>query len=97
MKNSSRFVLKIERNFTRSRSGVRGSSASCSTRALNASQLSSRFKYIDDDVIEFVIAQMACYGAGDSNTPHRADRARPFVTIPVTVTSRPPQGGFSAT
>jgi hypothetical protein len=30
------------RNLRRSRSGVRGSSASCSTRRLNSSQLSSR-------------------------------------------------------
>src|SRR6478672_3134809 len=42
MKNSSRFALKMARNFTRSSSGVRSSSASCSTRRLNSSQLMSR-------------------------------------------------------
>ena len=42
MKNSSRLDEKIARNFTRSSSGVRSSSASCSTRRLNSSQLRSR-------------------------------------------------------
>ena len=42
MKNSSRFELKIDRNLTRSNSGLVGSSASSSTRALNSSQLNSR-------------------------------------------------------
>ena len=42
MKNSSRFELKIDRNLTRSNSGLDGSSASSSTRALNSSQLNSR-------------------------------------------------------
>lgn len=42
MKNSSRLDAKIARNRTRSRSGWLGSSASSSTRWLNASQLSSR-------------------------------------------------------
>src|SRR5262252_9368570 len=42
MKNSSRLAVKIARNFTRSRSGVRSSSASASTRALKSSQLRSR-------------------------------------------------------
>src|SRR5512141_209601 len=35
----------MPRNFSRSSIGVRGSSASCSTRRLNSSQLSSRFTY----------------------------------------------------
>src|ERR1051325_11273469 len=35
----------MARNFSRSSSGVRSSSASCNTRSLNASQLSSRLKY----------------------------------------------------
>src|SRR3954466_8460338 len=41
-KNSSRFELKIERNFTRSINGCVGSWASSRTRRLNSSQLSSR-------------------------------------------------------
>ena len=41
-KNSSRLLLKMPRNLSRSSSGVRGSSASCSTRRLNSSQESSR-------------------------------------------------------
>ena len=42
MKNSSRFVATIDRNFTRSSSGWVGSSAWSRTRWLNSSQLSSR-------------------------------------------------------
>ena len=42
MKNSSRLLAKIARKFARSRRGVVGSSASSSTRSLNASQLRSR-------------------------------------------------------
>ena len=42
MKNSSRFVAAIARNFTRSSSGCEASSAWSSTRWLNSSQLSSR-------------------------------------------------------
>ncbi len=42
MKNSSRLEAKIARNRTRSSSGREVSSASSSTRSLNASQLSSR-------------------------------------------------------
>ncbi len=42
MKNSSRFELKMARNFTRSSSGTLGSCASSSTRRLNSSQDSSR-------------------------------------------------------
>lgn len=42
MKNSSRLLANIARKFARSRSGVVGSSASSSTRSLNASQLRSR-------------------------------------------------------
>jgi len=42
MKNSSRLLAKIARKFARSSSGVFGSSASSSTRSLNASQLRSR-------------------------------------------------------
>src|SRR5512145_1257353 len=42
MKNSSRFELKIARNFTRSSSGTLGSWASSSTRRLNSSHDSSR-------------------------------------------------------
>src|SRR4029453_4325422 len=41
-KNSSRFELKIERNFTHSISGWVGSCASSRTRRLNSSQLNSR-------------------------------------------------------
>ena len=41
-KNSSRFELKMVRNFTRSMSGCVGSCASSKTRRLNSSQLSSR-------------------------------------------------------
>ena len=41
-KNSSRLLLKMPRNLSRSSSGVRGSSASWSTRRLNSSQESSR-------------------------------------------------------
>ena len=44
MKNSSRFAATMARNFTRSSSGVRSSSASCSTRLLKASQVSSRLR-----------------------------------------------------
>src|SRR6185295_8583063 len=42
MKNSSRFELKMARNFTRSSKGTLGSWASSSTRRLNSSQDSSR-------------------------------------------------------
>ena len=42
MKNSSRFELKMARNFTRSSSGTLGSCASSSTRRLNSSHDSSR-------------------------------------------------------
>src|SRR5688572_2676552 len=42
MKNSSRFALKMARNFTRSSSGTLGSWASSSTRRLNSSHDSSR-------------------------------------------------------
>src|ERR1700693_4605296 len=42
MKHSSRFELKMARNFTRSRSGTLGSCASSSTRRLNSSHDSSR-------------------------------------------------------
>src|SRR5438874_6093258 len=42
MKNSSRFELKIARNFTRSSRATLGSCASSSTRRLNSSHDSSR-------------------------------------------------------
>src|SRR2546427_9839810 len=42
MKNSSRLLWKMARNFTRSSRGQRGSAASSSTRSLKASQDSSR-------------------------------------------------------
>ncbi len=42
MKNSSRFVAEMARNFTRSSSGCDGSEAWARTRRLNSSQLSSR-------------------------------------------------------
>src|SRR5262249_48801430 len=42
MKNSSRFDVKMARNFTRSSKGVRSSRASASTRWLKSSQLRSR-------------------------------------------------------
>ena len=45
MKNSSRLVTKIARNFSRSISGSDSSSASCSTRSLKSSQDSSRLMY----------------------------------------------------
>ena len=63
MKNSSRFELKIARNFTRSSSGLFASSASSSTRALNSSQLSSRLmkcsgrKVSGRAVIHFILAR----------------------------------------
>ena len=41
-KNSSRFELAMQKNFTRSSSGFVESSASSSTRWLNSSQLNSR-------------------------------------------------------
>ena len=47
MKNSSRFELKMARNFSRSSSGTVGSWASSRTRRLNSSQLSSRLMYRD--------------------------------------------------
>src|SRR6266540_2346198 len=45
MKNSSRLLEKIARNLSRSSSGVVGSVASASTRSLNCSQETSRFRY----------------------------------------------------
>src|SRR6266540_487619 len=42
MKNSSRFELKMERNFTRSSRGTLGSCASSRTRRLNSSHDNSR-------------------------------------------------------
>src|SRR5690606_29498065 len=50
-KNSSRLDEKIARNPRRSKSGTAGSAASWSTRALNESQLSSRFRYRNGDVL----------------------------------------------
>src|SRR5688500_6881399 len=44
-KNSSRLDAKMARNLTRSSRGVRGSSASWSTRRLKSSQASSRLIY----------------------------------------------------
>src|SRR3954463_2136101 len=49
MKYSSRFDVKIPRNLTRSSSGVRSSSASCSTRRLNSSQDTSRLRNSSGD------------------------------------------------
>ena len=43
MKNSSRLVVKMERNLNRSSRGVASQLASSSTRSLNFSQDSSRF------------------------------------------------------
>jgi hypothetical protein len=43
-KNSSAFALTIAANLRRSSSGLVGSAASSSTRALNPSQLSSRLR-----------------------------------------------------
>src|SRR4029453_13975320 len=45
MKNSARFELTIDRNFTRSRRGFWSSWASSSTRRKNARRLSSRLRY----------------------------------------------------
>ena len=45
MKNSSRLLPQIAAYFRRSMGGLRGSRASASTRSLNASQDSSRFRY----------------------------------------------------
>jgi hypothetical protein len=42
VKNSSRFDVKMARNFRRSRSGTSSCSASSMTRALNSIQESSR-------------------------------------------------------
>ena len=50
MKNSSRLVPTMARNFTRSRSGCDGSWACASTRRLNSSQLISRLMYREGDV-----------------------------------------------
>ncbi len=50
MKNSSRLVAKIARNFRRSISGSDSSSASWSTRSLKSSQDSSRLMYSDGSV-----------------------------------------------
>src|SRR5215218_7996971 len=47
MKNSSRLLSKMARNFSRSRSGLDASSASWSTRRLNSSHESSRFRKSD--------------------------------------------------
>ncbi len=44
MKNSSQLLETMLRNFTRSSRGTVASSASSMTRALNSSQLSSRFR-----------------------------------------------------
>src|SRR5579862_1398918 len=52
MKNSSALELKMARNLRRSRSGRRGSRASSRTRALNSSQLSSRFRKSSDSAME---------------------------------------------
>src|SRR3954463_14904618 len=49
MKYSSRFDVKIPRNLTRSSSGVRSSSASCSTRRLNSSHDTSRLRNSSGD------------------------------------------------
>src|SRR5499433_4337852 len=48
MKNSSRFEVKMARNLTLSRSGVRLSRASASTRSLKSSQLRSRSSHTSE-------------------------------------------------
>src|SRR5215468_2671003 len=48
MKNSSRFEVKMARNFTLSKSGVRLSRASASTRSLKSSQLRSRSSHTSE-------------------------------------------------
>ena len=52
IKNSSRLEVKIARNLTRSRSAVRSSIASASTRPLNASQLKSRSSHCGPLIFE---------------------------------------------
>ena len=43
MKNSSKLLVKMDTNFSRSKGGTAGSTASSSTRWSKRSQLSSRF------------------------------------------------------
>src|SRR5262249_33140370 len=61
MKNSSRFELKMARNFTRSSRGTVGSWASSSTRRLNSRNDSSRFRnafvFISAPTIEGLVQQ----------------------------------------
>src|SRR5690348_13383519 len=100
MKYSSRLLLKIERNFTRSRSGTRPSVASCMTRALNASQLSSRFRYSDSDGACSGMDTPGCYWilldgiqTRQKRRPHRL-RERGIVQRrlhPLPVVQRPPK------
>ena len=89
MKNSSRLELTIARNFTRSSSGVRSSCASRSTRRLNASQVSSRFRYHSE-------ASRSTAGS-DNGTASATDAscccprsARGFAASTVSTVSTPP-------
>src|SRR6266850_2211295 len=63
MKNSSRFELKMDRNFTRSSSGTVGSWASSSTRRLKSSHDSSRlrnaFEFMSAPAVEGLVQQNA--------------------------------------
>src|SRR5215468_2235421 len=52
MKNSSRFEVKMARNFALSRSGVRLSRASASTRSLKSSQLRSRSSHTSESELD---------------------------------------------
>src|SRR5215467_13577888 len=78
MKNSSRFELKMERNFTRSSKGTLGSCASSSTRRLNSSHDKSRLTNasgpISPSTVErFVEEEPVAY-------PSRADQERQIPT-----------------
>src|ERR1700733_3907655 len=62
-KNSSRLRAVMARNFTRSRRGLRGFSASSSTRRLNASHEASRLSTKDGSSRERLTIEKALFGA----------------------------------
>jgi hypothetical protein len=71
MKNSSRFALAMMANFSWSSSGVVGSIASSSTRWLNSSQLSSRFRNSSGSVFGARFAFAAVTATGAPGSPGR--------------------------
>src|SRR5216684_6068582 len=73
MKNSSRLLLVMARNFSRSRAGTAGSQASSRTRSLKASQDSSRLMNHRESESDWIGAT----GSGGGTTESAAGSAGP--------------------